>query len=83
MRDTSPEIEAKMRDLIRQKTPQERLAMGCSMFDFSKELMTKGFLSRNPGLSDGELKIRLFLALYGKDFDSRQKQNIIRRLDKR
>ena len=77
MNDTAPAIEEKMREMIRAKTPEERLRMGCSMYDFSKRLVTRAILENRPGLSSGDLRQELFLRFYGNDFDAPVRQKIL------
>lgn len=77
MNDTSPAIDEKMRELIRKKTPEERLRMGCSMYDFSKSLVTHSILESSPNLTPVEIRRELFLRFYGNDFDSAKRQRIL------
>ena len=77
MDDTPPEIQEKVRELIRAKTPEERLKMGCSMYDFSKSLIIRSILEKSPGLSPAALKRELFLRFYGNDFDPERRQKIM------
>lgn len=51
MRDTTPEMEEKMREMIRMKSPIERLKMGCSMYDTSKRLVPRAILEDHPDIS--------------------------------
>ncbi len=39
MRDTSPEVEQKFRDLLLQRSGEERLKMGCSMHAAAQALV--------------------------------------------
>lgn len=82
MNDTSPAAAAKMRELIQQKTPVERLLMGCSMFDFSKQLAAQSILASFPGITRAQFRRELFLRFYGEDFDLAQKERIIEHLDR-
>jgi len=66
-----------MRELIRAKTPEERLKMGCSMHDFSKQLVIHALLEREPGLSPSALRRELFLRFYGDDFDPKKRLEIL------
>ncbi len=80
MNDTSPEMAEKMRELIRMKTPEERLKMGCSMYDSSKRLVIHSILESHPGLSPTGLRRELFLKFYGSDFDPAKRQKILAHL---
>jgi len=77
MNDTSPAIDEKMLELIRKKTPEERLRMGCSMYDFSKSLVTRSILESFPNLTQVEIRREIFLRFYGNDFDSAKSQKIL------
>ena len=62
MKDTTPEIEKKQRELMLKMTPNERIAMACEMFMNSREL----FLASLPKeLSEKEIKKRLYFRTYG------------------
>ncbi len=65
MNDTTPEIAVKMREMFQKKTPAQRLMMGCSMYDFSKQLMVSSILRQKPGISLPALRRELFLRFYG------------------
>ena len=80
MNDTSPQIAAKLREMILQKLPEERLRMGCSMFDFSKKLVMVGISRKNPYASRVILRIELFRKFYGNDFSRIQQEKIIAHL---
>lgn len=74
MNDTSPLIEEKVREMIRKKSPNERLRMGCSMRATSKQLIICSILNRNPTISDVELKQEFFLIFYGNDYSETERK---------
>lgn len=76
MNDTSPEMEEKMCEMIMQKTPLERLKMGCSMYETSKFFVIRFILEENPNISDEDLRQEFFLKFYGDDFNEEQKKKI-------
>ena len=80
MNDTSVEMAVKMREMILRKLPEERLRMGCSMYDFSKQLVTGAILRENPDLSPHVLRGELFRRFYGNDFDVATQKKILERL---
>lgn len=80
MNDTSPQVAERMRELIRAKTSEERLKMGCSMYDFSKQLVIHSLLEREPRLSPSALRRELFLRFYRNDFDPQERQKILKHL---
>jgi len=77
MTDTPREVEARFRRMILARSPAERLAMACRMFGTAKALVRAGILqtaSGDPGPK--ELRERMFLRLYGRDFDASQRQKV-------
>lgn len=80
MHDTSPEIDEKMREMIRGKTPFERAKMGASMFETSKYLITQSIMRNNPHISNPELRKELFLKFYSDDFTPANREKIIRHI---
>lgn len=65
MNDTSPQIAAKMREMFQKKTPAQRMIMGCSMYDFSKQLVINAILKERPDISLPDLRREVFLRFYG------------------
>ena len=80
MNDTSLRMTAKMREMFLQKLPEERLRLGCSMYDFSKQLVVNALLRENPDLSETALRPELFRRFYGNDFDVIHQQKIVNHL---
>ena len=80
MKDTSSHMDEKFRQMMRQKTPADRLAMGCSMFDFSKGLAMSSILNEKGKLSPAALRRELFLRFYSNDFNLVQQEKIVKHL---
>ncbi|MBI3313238.1 MAG: hypothetical protein HYZ83_03305 [Candidatus Omnitrophica bacterium] len=80
MNDTTPKIAEKMEEMFQQKTPGERLAMGCSMFDLAKELVKSSILQNDPDISPSLMRQELFLRFYGNDFNPAARQKIVHHL---
>ena len=76
MNDTSPEIEKRYRAMLRERSGQERLEMGCAMYDAARAIVRSSILNESPWLTEGELKEKIFLRFYGLDFSESQKQKI-------
>ena len=66
MNDTSPEIEAMVREMIMARSGEERFVMGALMFDAAREFV---IASLPPGLPPAEFKRRLFERIYGFPLD--------------
>ena len=70
-------MEKRYCDMLMQRSGEERLKMGCLMYDAAKEIVKSSILHESPGLTAGELKEKIFLRFYGPDFSEAQKQKII------
>lgn len=79
MNDTNIATEMKMRELIAQKSPEERLVMGCSMFMFAKALV-RASLEQKGTMPASILRQQLFLRFYGDEFEDSQKNKILKHL---
>lgn len=77
MNDTSPEMEKRYHAMLMERSGEERLKMGCSMFDAAKEIVRNSILNENSGLTENDLKEKIFLRFYGLDFSDAQKRKII------
>ena len=77
MNDTSPDMESRYRAVIMERSGEERLKMGCSMFDAAKAMMQAGILDQNPHASPAEIRRALFMQLYGHEFDAESRAKIL------
>ena len=59
------------------KTPTQRLAMASDMWDAAKEMMIAGIHARRGPLSPVELRVELFLQLYGHEFSDERRAQIV------
>ena len=81
MTDTSPEIERKYRELLLQRSGEERLKMACSMHATAQALVKASVLAKNPSATPAEIRRELFLRFYGNDFDPVTRERILSALD--
>lgn len=65
MNDTDYRIERLYREMLRKKSPEERLRMGFSMFRFASELLLSSL--NKESLSPEDLKQKVLLRLYGRN----------------
>lgn len=72
----------KMYEMMQAKSPLERLEMGCSMYETSRQLLIRAILENNPKISEVGLRRELFLKFYGNDFDPITREEIVSRLFK-
>jgi hypothetical protein len=65
--------------LFKNKTGEERMKMGFSMFEFAAKFAAVSIMEKhkNRDLSPCQLKKELFLRLYGNDFSETQKAEIL------
>ena len=74
MKDTSPEMEARFREMLMARSGAERLRMGFDMFDTARALVLAGL---PPGTSEADRRVHLFLRFYGDEFTAEQRERII------
>lgn len=77
MNDTRSEMEKKMYEMIRLKSPEERLRMGCSMNETSRYLVKRRILEQHPNISDVELRRKMFLIFYGDEYSPETRNKIL------
>ena len=75
MNDPHIEITAKVKELMKLKSNEERLLMGFSMYDTAKEIVKSSIIERNPHMTVNQMRREIFLRFYGVEFtkDSRDK----------
>ena len=75
--DTHPEIAVRFRDLMMSKTGQQRLLMGCSMYDTAKQIVRSAIYNSRPGITDAEIKREIFLRFYGQEFSQADREKYL------
>ena len=60
MNDTHPDVTVRYRDLMMSKTGQQRLLLGCSMYDTSKQIVRSAIYNCRPEITDEEMKKEIF-----------------------
>ncbi len=81
MRDTPPEIERRFREMLLQRSGEDRLKMGCSMHQFAKMVVRASVLAANPRATPADLRRALFLRFYGRDFDPQTCRKVLLALE--
>jgi hypothetical protein len=74
---SSPEVARRYRELLMQRSGEERLKMGCSMHAAAKALVRASILEKEPLISPAALRQALFLRFYGDDFDPEAREKIL------
>lgn len=77
MKDTTPEIESLFNQMMMNKTGQERLKMGFSMFEMARKQVLASILNQNPNADPKEIRKQLFLRFYGQDFTPEKCEKIL------
>lgn len=76
MNDTHPEVAAQFRDLMKAKSNEQRLLMGCSMFDTAKQIIQSAIYSQHPGITPEEMRKEIFLRFYGLEFSQAEREKM-------
>jgi len=74
--DTHPEVGVQFRNLMKLKSNEERLLMGCSMYDTAKQIVQSAICSQRPAITPEEMKKEIFLRFYGLEFSQADKEKI-------
>jgi hypothetical protein len=77
MNDTSPEMEARYRDMLMQRSGEERLIMGCAMRDTARILVEASIREQDPRATSETIRKGLFLRFYGHEFDAESRARIL------
>ena len=77
MKDTHPEVDLRFRDLMKAKTNEQRLLMGCSMYDAAKQIVRSAIYNQHTEITDQEMKKEIFLRFYGREFSRSDKEKIL------
>jgi len=77
MMDTHDSVKKRFYEMMMSRSSVERLRMGCSMFDSAKEIVRSSIMCHDPQSSSSEIKKKIFLRLYEKDFNPDQKKRIV------
>lgn len=77
MNDTHPDVAVRFRNLMMSKTGQQRLLMGCSMYDTAKQIVINAICNQQPGITDAEIKREIFLRFYGPEFSQADREKYL------
>ena len=79
MGDTSPDMEKLYNKMLMEKSGEERMKMGMSMYSTAIRVIWSSMPDSLPVV---EKRKRLFLTLYGNDYSEEQKGKIISLIEK-
>ena len=76
MLDTHPDIAVRYRNMMMRKSGEERLRMGCSMYDAARQIVRSAILDRNVDITEAEMKREIFLRFYGHEFSRNEREKL-------
>jgi hypothetical protein len=77
MKDTAPEMDARYRDMLMQRSGDERLRMGCAMRETARAFVEASILEQNQQATPEVVRKGLFLRFYGHEFDADSREKIL------
>ena len=77
MKDTPPEMDARYRDMLMQRSGEERLKMGCAMRETARALVEASIREQDPQAAPEAVRKGLFLRFYGHEFDADSRAKIL------
>lgn len=80
MRDTPDEVERVYHRMLMQRSGEERLRMGSRMFDVARRIVRASLGDPDVSDSSPEMRVALFLRIYGDDFDPATRERIVAEL---
>ena len=80
MRDTPVDVEARYRRMLLERSGEDRLRMGFSMYSTARALVVASIVAKEPGASPERIREAVFSRFYGRDFDGATCDRIVARL---
>jgi predicted ABC-class ATPase len=77
MKDTSPEMDARYRDMLMQRSGEERLKMGCAMRETARAFAEASILEQDLQATPEAVRKGLFLRFYGHEFNAESREKIL------
>ena len=77
MNDTHPDVAIRFRDIMMSKTGQQRLLMGFSMYDTTRQIVRSAIYNSRSEITDEEMKKEIFLRFYGNDFSRADREKFL------
>jgi len=75
--DTPPPIEKLQREMLMRRSGAERMRMGAAMFEAARRVVRASLGDPDGRDQSAEMRVKLFLRVYGPDFDSATRERII------
>ncbi len=77
MKDTPPEMDARYRAMLMERTGEERLKMGCAMRETARALVEASIRQQDPQATPDTIRKGVFLRFYGHEFDADSQRKIL------
>jgi hypothetical protein len=77
MNDTPPDVDAAFSAMFATLTPTQRVRTMSEMFDTARRLLVSGIRAEQPGITDTELKVEVFLRTYRDDYTPAERDRIV------
>jgi len=77
MNDTNPEVAVQFQNLIMCKSGEQRLIIGCSMYDTAKKIVQNAIYNQHPEIKPEEMKKEIFLRFYGLEFSRADRERLL------
>jgi hypothetical protein len=78
--DTPPHVEKLYREMLMRRSGAERLRMAAAMFEAAKRLARASLGDPYDRDDSVDMRVKLFLRIYGPDFDAASRERIVGRL---
>ena len=77
MKDTNILVESCFLEMMMERSGQERMKMGFSMFDMARRQVIASIKERNPNAGMNDIKKELFLRFYAQEFSPKEREKIL------
>ena len=81
MNDTPPDVDHRYRALLMQRSGEERMLIGDSMYAAARALVRASILAATPHASPAQSRQQIFLRFYGHEFDAHTRDKILAALE--
>lgn len=79
MKDTTDEIYKIQHDIFMKKPVKERFLLNLDLTEFVREMTKRRILSKNPNLSEKQLKTEIFKETYSDEFSEDEIKKITKK----
>ncbi len=77
MKDTHILVESRFLEMMMERSGQERMKMGFSMFDMVRRQVIASIKEGNPNASMNDIKKEIFIRFYAHEFSQKEREKIL------